>query len=90
MTLVDTDRSLGETTETDTPHHAHIVKTKPGESAQAIVLTARVTGTPITALCGFVWVPSRNPESLPLCPKCEEIYNIYRSANDGLHERPIQ
>ena len=49
---VDTD----ETTETGEPTAAHIVKTKRGENAAAVVLEARVMGTPVEALCGFVWV----------------------------------
>ena len=38
----------------------HIVKVEPGESAAAKVLQARIEGTPLEALCGFVWVPSRD------------------------------
>jgi hypothetical protein len=33
-----------------------------------------VTGTPVTALCGKVWVPSRDPKRYPVCPTCKEIY----------------
>lgn len=35
---------------------------------------AYVMGTPIRALCGKVWVPSRDPERFPMCPECQEIY----------------
>ena len=45
-------------------------------------------GTPLEALCGHVWVPSRDPKQLPLCEKCKAIYEMYRSFNDGLNERP--
>src|SRR3954453_3526921 len=51
---------------------AHIVRTDPGESATAKILQARVEGTPIEALCGHVWVPSRDPRQLPVCPACKE------------------
>jgi uncharacterized C2H2 Zn-finger protein len=30
-------------------------------------------GTPVKALCGKVWVPSRDPEKFPICPECEAI-----------------
>jgi hypothetical protein len=32
-----------------------------------------VMGTPVRALCGKVWVPSRDPKRYPLCPTCKEI-----------------
>lgn len=32
-------------------------------------------GTPVSALCGFTWLPSKNPDNHPLCPVCEVIYN---------------
>src|SRR5436305_6072922 len=38
------------------------------------ITEAMVTGTPITALCGKVWVPSRDPKRYPVCPTCKEIY----------------
>lgn len=37
------------------------------------ITEAVVTGTPVEALCGYVWIPSRNPEHHPLCQRCEEI-----------------
>jgi hypothetical protein len=33
-----------------------------------------VTGTPIEALCGKVWVPTRDPKKYPVCPDCQRIY----------------
>jgi hypothetical protein len=74
--------------ETGEPAVAHIVKTEPGESAQAKVLEARIFGTPIEALCGHVWIPSRDPQQLPMCQKCKEIYEVYRAFNDHLNESP--
>lgn len=41
---------------------------------QAYVLAATINGTPVQALCGYVWVPSRDPAPLPVCYICEEIY----------------
>ena len=83
-TIPDTER----VPETGEPTAAHIVKTNPGESAAAKVLEARIYGTPLEALCGHVWIPSRDPKQLPLCEKCKDIYEMYRSFNDGLNERP--
>ncbi len=38
------------------------------------IVEAMVTGTPVRALCGKLWVPSRDPEKFPICPTCKEIY----------------
>jgi Protein of unknown function (DUF3039) len=35
---------------------------------------AMVMGTPVVALCGKVWIPSRDPERFPVCPECKEIW----------------
>ena len=70
---------LDEVPETDEPIAAHIVKVAPGESAAAKVLEA---------LCGHVWVPSRDPKQLPLCEACKQIYEVYRLFNDGLSGTP--
>jgi hypothetical protein len=82
----DTDEVL----QTGEPTVAHIVKTDPGESAAAKVLEARIMGTPVEALCGHTWVPSRDPRQLPVCEKCKGIYEMYRAFNDGLNERPAE
>jgi len=41
---------------------------------------AMVMGTPVVALCGKVWVPSRDPQKFPVCPECKE---IWESLNPG-------
>ena len=33
-----------------------------------------VTGSPVVALCGKVWQPSRDPGRFPVCPECKEIF----------------
>ena len=38
------------------------------------ITESMVTGTPIRALCGKIWVPSRDPKKYPVCPECKEIY----------------
>jgi Protein of unknown function (DUF3039) len=85
---VETRPDVEEVVEPGEPSNAHIVKVEPGESAVAKVLEARIYGTPVEALCGFVWVPSRDPKQLPLCPKCKSIYELYQAFNDGLPESP--
>ena len=77
-----------EVLETGEPASAHIVKTDPGENAAAKVLEARIYGTPLEALCGHVWVPSRDPKQLPACEKCKGIYEMYKAFNDGLRDHP--
>lgn len=42
-------------------------------SGSARVTQAMIEGTPIEALCGFTWVPSRDPKKYPICPKCKAI-----------------
>jgi hypothetical protein len=37
-----------------------------------------VLGHPVTALCGKVWVPGRDPQKFPVCPTCKEIYEGLR------------
>lgn len=62
----------GLTDGADRERFAHIVYS-PGRNAEAAVLEARVTGTPVTALCGKRWVPERDPARYPMCPTCAEI-----------------
>lgn len=44
-----------------------------GITADALVTEAYVTGTPVTALCGRTFVPSRDPQKFPACPMCTKI-----------------
>ncbi len=39
------------------------------------IVDSQVTGTPLVALCGKVWVPSRDPKKYPVCPTCKELYD---------------
>ncbi len=38
------------------------------------ILESAVSGDPVIALCGKVWVPGRDPQRFPVCPACREIY----------------
>lgn len=44
---------------------------------------AMINGTPVIALCGKVWVPSRDPEKYPVCPRCKEIWQQMRPGDQG-------
>jgi hypothetical protein len=43
---------------------------------------AMVMGTPVVALCGKVWVPSRDPEKYPTCPECKEVWEQMKDDDD--------
>jgi hypothetical protein len=47
------------------------------------ILSSAVSGTPVVALCGKVWVPGRDPNKFPVCPVCREIYEGLRAPKDG-------
>ncbi len=38
------------------------------------IMEAMVMGTPCVALCGKVWIPSRDPQKFPVCPTCQAIF----------------
>ena len=40
------------------------------------ITEAYVNGTPVIALCGKIWIPSRDPEKFPLCPRCDETLRL--------------
>ena len=47
------------------------------------ILESAVSGSPVIALCGKVWVPGRDPNKFPVCPVCKEIYDGLRAPLDG-------
>jgi hypothetical protein len=70
-TLVRPETQLGSG---EGEHRTHIVKRpEDRESAEAWVTEARVLGLEVEALCGFRWVPARNPERYPVCEACRDI-----------------
>lgn len=52
-----------------TPHdpdeHAHIIA-----GTDSLVASAMASRTPLVALCGYTWIPTRDPEQYPMCPRC--------------------
>jgi hypothetical protein len=47
------------------------------------IMDSAMSGTPVVALCGKVWVPGRDPKKFPVCPTCKEIYQGLRAPQDG-------
>lgn len=63
FTDTDLEHRLDERDDESFAHYA--------ESAS--VTEGYVMGTPVMAICGKVFVPSKNPERLRICPVCKEI-----------------
>jgi hypothetical protein len=38
------------------------------------ILESALSGDPVIALCGKVWVPGLDPQRFPVCPACKEIF----------------
>jgi hypothetical protein len=69
-TLLD-EKTLETNDDGDHEKFAHYVeKEKIVESA--------VTGKPVIALCGKVWVPGRDPGKFPICPDCKKIFDLLK------------
>ncbi|MCY7372798.1 MAG: DUF3039 domain-containing protein [Spirochaetaceae bacterium] len=47
------------------------------------ILESALSGDPVIALCGKVWVPGRDPDRFPLCPTCGEIYGRIPAGGSG-------
>lgn len=53
-------------TESGEPRYAHY--------ADSVSVTeGYITGKPVLAICGKLFVPSRDPKKFPICPICEKI-----------------
>lgn len=39
------------------------------------IAESRLTGRPVVALCGKVWVPKKDPSNYPICPDCKRIFD---------------
>ncbi len=77
VAMSDTDTLLDEDVDTslddpgDHDRFSHYVKKNK-------IMPSAIEGTPLEALCGKKWVPSRDPEKFPVCPECKEIYEALR------------
>lgn len=75
-TTVEQDRQTIPTDEGDHERFSHYVE-------KDKLTEAMVMGTPVVALCGKVWVPSRAPEKFPVCPDCKEIWGELNDDKPG-------
>lgn len=55
--------SLGKNKDPEYSHYAEATSTTEGY----------VMGTPVIAICGKIFVPTRDPNKFPLCPTCRDI-----------------
>ena len=46
------------------------------------IVESAVMGNAVVALCGKVWIPSRDPQKFPVCPTCKEIYEGLKPPDD--------
>lgn len=60
-TEVEQEKSPG-----DNDRFAHFVRRDKADSAM-------ITGQPVVALCGKVWIPTRDASKYPVCPTCKEL-----------------
>jgi hypothetical protein len=61
----------------DAERFAHYVKKEK-------ILESAMTGEPVIALCGKVWVPGRDPNKFPVCPACKDILDgVFGPGDDG-------
>ncbi|MDO9378696.1 MAG: DUF3039 domain-containing protein [Nocardioidaceae bacterium] len=54
---------------------------------KAKLTEAMIEGTPVVALCGKVWVPSRDPQRFPVCPECKEKWESFDAGDDQGDDR---
>jgi hypothetical protein len=47
------------------------------------IVESAVLGNAVVALCGKVWVPSRDPQKFPVCPECKEIWESLPRGGGG-------
>lgn len=69
-TATRSDERLADVDGGDHDRFAHYVL---GRNPRAKITSAMVEGTPLRALCGKQWVPSRDPSRYPVCPDCKKI-----------------
>lgn len=68
-----TNEETEQTDNGDADRYSHYVsKDKIAES--------QLTGRPVVALCGKVWVPRHDPAKFPVCPDCKRIFQEMKDA----------
>nr|WP_088818856.1 DUF3039 domain-containing protein [Kytococcus aerolatus] len=74
--LERTDPAVRPVEPGDHERYSHYVR-------QEKILESAMSGEPVTALCGKIWVPGRNPEKYPVCPVCKEIMETLGGGGDS-------
>lgn len=49
---------------------------------KAKIVESAVTGEPVKALCGKIWIPGRDPSRFPICPDCKKIHESLPRGGD--------
>ena len=82
--------TIGFSTESDVREDRRTVPTDDGDHEKFShyvdkdqLTEEMVMGTPVVALCGKVWVPTRAPEKFPVCPECKEIWGEMQPGDGG-------
>lgn len=71
-------------TSNDKAESAHIViSPDPTESHHAYVMRARLEGFPVTAMCGYTWVPNKMASNLPVCDECKALWESLPDDGEG-------
>ena len=68
MSSIDIEKSTS-VSETNGDHDLFAHYVEKNQVTEALVL-----GIPVIALCGKIWIPSRDPDKYPVCPACKDIY----------------
>lgn len=63
----ETSESSQEDNGEDRDRYAHY-------ASKERIAESRLTGRPVVALCGKVWVPKKDPSNYPICPDCKRIF----------------
>lgn len=72
MGFLDTDIETKAEIRTSDGDHERLSHYAPKDK----VTESYIMGTPIMALCGKIWVPSRDPKKYPICPECKELLEL--------------
>lgn len=84
ITLTRPDTEIDPTT--GEPRLSHIIPPKDGKEGHVRIMEARIEGTPLTALCGHIVVPSRDPKAFPNCQRCIEIFKANTGEEEGFRD----
>lgn len=79
--VIEREETLSTVEPGDHERYAHYVR-------KDKIMSSALSGEPVIALCGKVWVPGRDPNKFPVCPACKEIYESLTGGGDGGSDGP--